>query len=373
MDTKEQKERGTAPRRAGSGKRSTNTGAQRAASRDRRPVGSASPKAAPARKRRTPPKRQNARTREQERRRRAPAQPEKPRRSMPEVVYTPPKPFNRKRLLLRLTSVVAVVLALSLGMSIFFKVSNVTVSGTKMYTPWDVREASGIQEGENLISLNKLKAYAKILEELPYVETVRIGIKLPDTVNIEITEREVVYAVRDTSGFFWLMASSGKVVEQVESGEAANHTQILGVTLASPAVGQQAVAAAAASSTPDTTDTTEETEEGETDASLPSDPLLGTAVQPSDQLAAALNVLQYLEANAILGQVVSVDVTEMSRIVLWYGDRYEVILGDNSRLDEKISKMAAFIRQASDYQTGTVDVSYTIWPDQLGFTPFSEN
>ena len=67
-----------------------------------------------------------------------------PKKPTPDVVYTQPDPFNRNRFILRLVTVVAVVLALIFGMSIFFKVKTVTVAGTNKYTAWDVREASGI-------------------------------------------------------------------------------------------------------------------------------------------------------------------------------------------------------------------------------------
>ena len=63
-----------------------------------------------------------------------------------EVVYTQPEPLDRKKLALRLLTVVAVVLALFMGCSIFFKVENITVSGNQKYDVWTVREASGIEE-----------------------------------------------------------------------------------------------------------------------------------------------------------------------------------------------------------------------------------
>jgi len=50
------------------------------------------------------------------------------------IQYTPAKPFNRNRFLLHLATVIAVVLALVLGMSIFFKAKQVLVSGAEKYT-----------------------------------------------------------------------------------------------------------------------------------------------------------------------------------------------------------------------------------------------
>ena len=72
-------------------------------------------------------------------------QPEQEVRPLQDVVYIPPKPFIRNRLLLRLATVLAIVLALVLAMSVFFRVENIQVSGLDQYTAWDISQASGIQ------------------------------------------------------------------------------------------------------------------------------------------------------------------------------------------------------------------------------------
>ena len=59
-------------------------------------------------------------------------------RPLQDVVYMPPKPFMRNRLLLRLATVVAIVLALVLAMSVFFRVEHIQVSGMDQYTAWDI-------------------------------------------------------------------------------------------------------------------------------------------------------------------------------------------------------------------------------------------
>ena len=45
---------------------------------------------------------------------------------------------------------------------------------------------------------------------------------------------------------------------------------------------------------------------------------------------------------------------------------------NNSKYDiaYKIAYMKNAILQMSDYQTGILDVSFTTWPDQVGYTPF---
>ena len=182
-----------------------------------------------------------------ERKRRTKRAPSKQRVQKPadaEIVYTQPKPFNRNRFLLRLATVAAVVLALVFGMSIFFKVDDekITVAGNQKYFVNDIIEAAGIRDGENLLTLNRAKISGKIIAQMPYIKSVRIGIKLPDTVNIEIVEMDVVYAVEAADQTWWLMDSSGKLVEKISASAAKGYTQVLGVRLESPAVGSQAVA-----------------------------------------------------------------------------------------------------------------------------------
>ena len=277
------------------------------------------------------------------------------RRSAPDVVYTPPKPFSRSKLLLHLLTVVAVVLALISGISIFFKVKNISVSGANKYTAWQVREASGIEDGENLLAFSKARAGAMIEAELPYVESVQIGIKLPDTVNIRITEIAVVYSIEDQEGNLWLITSEGEVVEKTDIATAGEHTKIEGVVLSLPQPNQKAMAFEPP---------TEETSavEGVT---------APVVVRASEKLTAALNIVQYLEDNSVFGEIASVDVSNISNIELWYGDQYQIKLGDTSQLGYKVSTMLQAISQLQDYHTGVLDVSFTLWPEEVGYTPFS--
>lgn len=280
------------------------------------------------------------------------------RRPTPDVVYTPAKPFNRNRLLLRLATVVAVVLALVFGVSIFFKVENITVSGAEKYSAWTVKEASGIEHGDNLLTFGKAKAYGKIMANLPYVEKVHIGIKLPDTVNIEIKELDVVYAIKDSSDAWWLMTSGGKLVDQADSAKAGERTQILGVTLDSPVVGQQAVAY-----------------EQQPNPTAETGQVQPVTIKGSDRLSAAMSILQYLEDCGIIGQAASVDVSDLGNLELWYGQQYRVKLGDTSQLNYKIRCMNEAINGENglkDYDSGILDISFTIKKDQIVYEPMSE-
>lgn len=279
----------------------------------------------------------------------------------PAVIYTEPAAFSRNRLVVQLVTVVAVVLALTVGLSVFFKVQHIYVSGAKVYSESAITEVCGINKGDNLLTFSHARAAALIQANRPYVREVRFGIKLPDTVNIIIEEDEVVYAVKDDTGQWWLMNSSGRVVTQGTSATVANKTQILGVNLDNPTPNEHAVAMESAPAVTDTTDPT-----GETVTQIT--PVTTTGAQ---RLDAALEILKALEANDIVGSAASVDVSRIDDIVLWYGTRYQVNLGDSTRLEYKIACMNSVIAQMSEYQSGVLDCSFTIWEKQVGYTPFS--
>ena len=279
-----------------------------------------------------------------------------PKRYTQPVVYTPPKVFNRNRLLLQLLIICASVLALVMALSVFFKVEVIKVSGAKAYSEWDVREASGIEIGDNLLTFSEPRASGQIQAKLPYVNEVRIGIKLPDTVIIYIEELEVAYAAKCSNGIWWLITSEGRVVEQIDDVRAESYTKIEGITLDNPVVNESAVAVEDSPQGIDPSQSTEETQV--------------VTVTNAQRLSAALTILQALENNGIVGEAASVNVTNLNAIVLWYGTRFQVNLGDISNVDVKIAWMNTAIGQLSEYDRGILDVSFTSWEDEVGFTPF---
>lgn len=272
-----------------------------------------------------------------------------------QIQYTPAKPFNRNRFLLRLATAAAVVLALFAGMSIFFKVDskNILVAGAEKYTAWDVAEASGVRDGDGLLGLSKAKIGARICKKLPYVDSVRVGIKLPDTVHIEIVERSVAYAASDTMSNWWLLNAEGRIIDKADAAAVKSHTQILGVKLQGAVLGEQAVASEVAPTTP--TDS----------AALP-------VVSGKVQLDNALALINALEKNGVMGNVDSVDVSDLSRLTLVYEDRFQINLGDSSKMDYKIASVKACIKKLGDYDQGYLDASFTTHPQEVLFDNSSD-
>ena len=278
----------------------------------------------------------------------------------PAVTYTQPLPFNLNKLLLQLASVIAVVLAVVIGLSVFFNVERVVIYGNEAYSAWTIQEASGIEKGQSLLGIGRPRACGKIITALPYVKTARIGIKLPDTVNIYIEEFDVSYAVEAADESWWLITSNGKIAEQIDKAAANSYTKVKGIQLVGPVAGEQSVALEIFE--PEATEAEAPTEETEA-------PII--TVTANDRLKAALLILESLEANEIVGEIASVDVTSIYNIELMYGQRYQVKLGDTSQMDKKISQMKQSVAQLNEYQSGILDVSYITWPDGPFYTPLA--
>jgi hypothetical protein len=160
----------------------------------------------------------------------------------------------------------------------------------------------------------------------------------------------VVYAVQSIDESWWLVNSDGVVAEKTNAAEAEDHTRILGVLIENPEVGKTAVAhEEQAPAGPDTEPVTEYNWE---------------------RLDAAVSIAQQLEAAGILGQIVTIDVSDLGDLEMWYGTRFQIYLGDHTNLHTKIRAVKSAIDQMDDYQAGRLDASFTTWPTQVEFKSF---
>jgi len=96
-------------------------------------------------------------------------------------------------------------------------------------------------------------------------------------------------------------------------------------------------------------------------------------VPAEESLRIVIQVLTALENNGVMGVIETVDVSDITSIVLWYEDRYEVKLGDNSQLDRKVALMKAAVVQEGQYKSGRMDVSFEIFPNEAYIERFENN
>ena len=249
----------------------------------------------------------------------------------------------------RLTVSVLVALLVVLVLMAFLRVRNVSVVGNSMYTQTEIQEASGITQGSALLLVNKTTAASRIRAQLPYIDEVRVGINLPDTVKIEVVELETAFAVAADDGSYWLINSEGRLIEQITAKAASDYLKLDGVRIRSTSAGDPAQAVEAPAEEP--SDDEEETGDDEADEGPPEAPA-------SERLDVALQIVRQLGAGEEIREITSVDVTSIYDLQIWYRTRFQVKLGGVSELSYKLDYMLAAISQLESYQTGVLDLTF---------------
>ena len=166
---------------------------------------------------------------------------------------------NRGRFgpLFKLLCVAAVAMAMTVGVTVFFRVEAVEVTGNARYSKEEIVAASGIELGDNLYSLNKVRIDRNIRTTLPYIGDLTINRALPSTILITVTEWEAVAQVAPPSPEraaevqeelagdgtepvplaqeFWLISEKGKLLEPAEEDSRA--IIVTGLTSIAPSAG----------------------------------------------------------------------------------------------------------------------------------------
>ena len=240
--------------------------------------------------------------------------------------------------LYKIFSLIIILVVVAAGCVVFFRVETITVDGEERYTAAEVTAASGVEQGDNLFLLDRLGIARRIMAELPYVSTVQVTRRLPDTLELTVTEYDVTYAAQGADGASYLITADGKITEKIDETAARGHIAVTGLQLADPVVGQQLTVA------------------GDDD------------VAAQGQHDALCALLQALEEAGLTKKAASVAVPSSYELSFWYGDQYEVKLGNSENLPYKLAYLEKVLESLADYQTGTIDLSFSEG-SEARFTP----
>ena len=253
----------------------------------------------------------------------------------------------------RLVTSIAVAVFISLVLMAFLRVRNISVVGNSMYSQTEIQEASGISPGSALLLVNKTTAASRIRAQLPYIDEVRVGIGLPDTVKIEVVELETTFAVSADDGSFWLINSGGRLIERITGKDASDYLKIEGVRIVAGEVGDQAKAVEEPEApAPEKDEDEEETDDEEEEEERPPE------ASAAERLDVALQIVRQLADEDDIRSITSVDVSSIYDLQIWYGTRFQVKLGGTSELSYKLEYMVAALAQLDSYQTGVLDLTF---------------
>lgn len=139
--------------------------------------------------------------------------------------------------LYKLLSFLVIFTAILVGCVAFFRVNEVVVTGNSRYSTQEVIAASGVELGDNLFLVNRPQTAQSILRQLPYVENAVPVHRLPDTVELHITECVPAAALR-FEGSWWLLDARGKLLEQGDKSITGTLPEVRGLHPVEPVVGE---------------------------------------------------------------------------------------------------------------------------------------
>ena len=221
--------------------------------------------------------------------------------------------------LLRVLSVLLTAVAVVAALTLFFKVDQVVVSGNSRYSAEEIIEVSGVEQGDNLILMDKYHIAEKLYTELPYITEVRINRKLPDVLMVEVVETQAVAAIKGGSST-WLMDSGGKLLEVVSASMAKKYITLEGLTAESPAISGKLK--------------------------------LGEESPISAQRL--LELMQALKQWGMLEKTTSLDASDPDYMVLSYDGRFQVEMFYDADFDFKLICLQAAVAQLEPNETGTI-------------------
>lgn len=243
---------------------------------------------------------------------------------------------RRRRRTLRLfylfTFLLVIAAAAALSLTVLFKIDTIRVTGTSRYTQDQIIAASGIRKGDNLFLTKTKDAGQKVLNQLPYVGSVKVARALPATIEITVGAEAACGAV-PYNGKYAVLGNDLKVLE-IADNLPNGCALIKGVELQKAASGAKAV------------------------------------LKNSSQADAFQNTVTVLNKNEFTG-ITQMDFTSLSKILLTYQNRVVIDVGLPDNMDYKIryAKNLFDTGKIKSTEKGTLNLSVAPENDTAYFDP----
>lgn len=227
---------------------------------------------------------------------------------------------KRKGVAAVIVLLVAIILAVGFGISLFFKVGSIEVTGTRVCSISEVIAASGIQSGDSLIFTNESTVVRAIMAEQPYVDVVTVKRRLPNVIEIRITESEPVAYILFEGGY-WLIDGKGKLLER--KTEKPDLPAINGLTLKVPLEGT----------------------------------MMEVGSDDSDKVEPLLQTLRFLRERDMYGDVEEIGYAGVTGISFTYQVRFTVRLGMPTDIEKKLETLPEVINVLEPNAVGVIDLT----------------
>ena len=217
---------------------------------------------------------------------------------------------------------VLIVIAVIFVMSITFRVDNIIVNGNQHYTSQEIINAIEIEQGDNLFFFDRFAAITRVFAKLPYVTEVSIERALPDKVIINVTESQAV-AYLKLGNELWTMDEKCKILGKAAEGEEGTLIPITGFNAGTLFINET----------------------------------ITTADNDDRTVSYLKEVLYQIVERNLEYHITKIDFSNTNKVLLYYGGKYTINLGDPYATQHKFSIVLSAISKLQEGDIGIIDVS----------------
>ena len=217
---------------------------------------------------------------------------------------------------------VLAVAAAIVGIGSFFKISDIQVTGNVIYSSKEILDVAPIELGDNLFLLNKRNIEESILENRNFVDTVTVFRKLPDTVEINILESQLLASV-EANGAYFVINRKCQILSKTDAEDASRHIRIMGIEPLSPRVGEQLK--------------------------------LGVAEASKEDYLA--DVMEMMLVKEMYSHVSYIDISNISSLKFDYRDNLVIDLGKHEELERKFDMLERILADLAENDRGTISLA----------------
>lgn len=232
------------------------------------------------------------------------------------------KKSNRKKIILSFSILIVIMLGVAIYLltTPMFNIVNIEVLGNEKNSAETYISLTQIElNNTNIFAITKSSIIKKVKQN-PYVEEVIVKRKLPNTVQISITERKATYQAQYNNAYIDL-DKQGYVLETNQ--EKKDIITILGLNSTKELITQ------------------------------------GQRVSKEDllKLDTVLKIVNYCNYNTIENKITSIDVADISSYTIHFGEEGKIAyLGDDTKLNEKILRLKEILEREKG-NTGEIFVT----------------
>ena len=208
----------------------------------------------------------------------------------------------------------------------FFEIKKFEVVGVTTYEYPEIVNASSLKKGDKLYSADLDAAASKIMEACPYLESVTVTARFPNTVRFSLEEKSPSWYI-DIAGDYYVLDSNLRVMTETSSKDritAFGATELVLPNLKSAMRG----------SVPEFSDSEQE-------------------------MRKTLEIINMVRTNTFKARITKLDLTSRFEIYLTVDGVYEVYMGDISDFEAKLEtvKKITSSEEIKDYAGGEINAS----------------